>query len=62
MTTSLQQEASAAELAGTFDLYAAEESDAMLAELDERTTEGWLAAIILPRRWEDNLYMRADAG
>ena len=62
MTTSLQQAASAAELAGTFDLYAAEESDAMLAELNERTAEGWLAAIILPRRWEDNLYMRADAG
>ena len=62
MTTSLQQAASAANLTGTFDLYGPEDSEAVLAELDERTAEGWLAAIILPRRWEDNLYMRADAG
>ena len=62
MTTSLQQAASAAGLTGTFDLYGPEDSEAVLAELDERTAEGWLAAIILPRRWEDNLYMRADAG
>lgn len=62
MTTSLQQAASAGNLTGTFDLYGAEDSEAVLAELDERTEQGWLAAIILPRRWEDNLYMRADAG
>ena len=62
MTTSLQQAASAADLTGTFDLYGPEDSEAVLSELDERTAEGWLAAIILPRRWEDNLYMRADAG
>lgn len=62
MTTSLQQAASAGNLTGTFDLYGAEDSEAVLAELDERTEQGWLAAIILPRRWEDNLYMRVDAG
>ena len=62
MTTSLQQAASAANLTGTFDLYGSEESEAVLGELEDRTEEGWLAAMILPRRWEDNLYMRADAG
>jgi len=62
MTTSLQQAASAGSLTGTFDLYGPEKSETVLGELEERTAEGWLAAIILPRRWEDNLYMRADAG
>jgi hypothetical protein len=62
MTVSLGEAASASALTGTFDLYPPDEVEAMLAELDERTAEGWLAAIILPRRWEDNLYMRADAG
>lgn len=62
MTTSLEQAASAGNLSGTFDHYGPEETEAVLAELEERTAGGWLAAIILPRRWEDNLYMRADAG
>jgi hypothetical protein len=47
---------------GTSDIYTPDEMDNFVSELRERTAQGWLAAIILPRRWEDNLYLRCDAG
>jgi hypothetical protein len=62
LSTSLETEASANALIGSFELYTLEESETMLEQLEARTEEGWLAAIVLPRRWEDNLYLRCDAG
>jgi serine/threonine protein kinase len=62
LSTSLQIKASADQVSGSFDLYQPKESEAILEQLNTRVTEGWLAAIVLPRRWEDNLYLRCDAG
>lgn len=62
LSTSLVSQASAAELAGEADLFAPAESDLFLSELHGRVAKDWLAFIILPRRWEDNLYLRCDAG
>ena len=62
LTTSLVEEASATHVTGTADLYQPDEAEAYLSELADRVAEGWLAAILLPRRWEDNLYLRCDAG
>jgi len=62
LTTSLKEKASAEHLQGEIDLYNPDEVNIFLSNLEERISEGWLAAIILPRRWEDNLYMRCDAG
>ncbi|MDY6874208.1 MAG: hypothetical protein SVR81_09635 [Chloroflexota bacterium] len=62
LTTSLQEESSASDMTGEFELYSPDEGEAFLAELPERVEQGWLAAILLPRRWEDNLYLRCDAG
>jgi len=62
LTTSLKSTASAAHMTGTADLFTPDEVDVFLSELQERTDNGWLAYIILPRRWEDNLYLRCDAG
>jgi serine/threonine protein kinase len=44
------------------ELYKIKELETFLPKLQERTSQGWLAAIILPRRWEDNLYLRCDSG
>jgi len=62
LTTSQAAAASASALTGTADLYTLDEMGAFLSEIESRATEGWLAFIILPRRWEDNLYLRCDAG
>lgn len=62
LTTSLQAQASAAQLQGVADLFTPEETESFLSELDMRVADDWLAFIILPRRWEDNLYLRCDAG
>ena len=62
LTTTLVDKASASQVTGTADLYNPEEAEVFLSELSERVAEGWLAAILLPRRWEDNLYLRCDAG
>jgi hypothetical protein len=62
LTTSLREKASASHMEGTSDIYTPDEMDNFVSELRERTAQGWLAAIILPRRWEDNLYLRCDAG
>jgi serine/threonine protein kinase len=62
LTTSMEEESSASHLAGTADLYPPEETETFLSELADRVAEEWLAFIILPRRWEDNLYLRCDAG
>ncbi len=62
LTTSLGEKASASHLQGTADIYTPDEVETFLSELQERTIQGWLAAIILPRRWEDNLYLRCDSG
>ena len=62
LTTSLRTLASASHLRGTIDLYRLDEVEAFLSELQARVAEGWLAAIFLERRWEDNLYLRCDSG
>ena len=62
LTTSLAEEASATQITGTADVYAPEDAEPFLSELNNRVAEGWLATIMLPRRWEDNLYLRCDAG
>ena len=62
LTTSLQAQSSASHLAGEMTLFSPGETNTFLAEIDDRVSNEWLAAIILPRRWEDNLYLRCDAG
>lgn len=62
LSTSLAAEASAAPLAGEADWFDLEETDNFLSQMDERVRNGWLAFLVLPRRWEDNLYLRCDAG
>lgn len=62
LTTSLQQQASAVQLAGEADFFTGDEVDLFLTELHSRLDENWLAFIVLPFRWEDNLYLRCDAG
>lgn len=60
-TTSLAK-ASADHLSGEAELFASTEVEIFLAELDARVEDNWLAFLIFPRRWEDNLYLRCDAG
>jgi hypothetical protein len=62
LSISLENEASAANLAGVADLYDPQDVESFLDELDERVANEWLAFLITPRRWEDNLYLRCDAG
>lgn len=62
LTSSLQDKASAAQLTGVADLYTNIEIEAFLEELQTRVADDWLAFIVLPRRWEDNLYLRCDSG
>lgn len=62
LTTSLEAQATASQLRGVMELYKPNETEAFLSSLDSRVADGWLAFIILPRRWEDNLYLRCDAG
>ena len=62
LTVSQKEQASASNLVGTVDLYSMDETHQFLAELDTRISENWLAFIVLPYRWEDNLYLRCDAG
>jgi len=62
LSTSLENEASAAKLSGVADLYQVADVQSFLEELEERVEDAWLAFLILPRRWEDNLYLRCDAG
>ncbi len=62
LTTSLENRASANHIKGMADLYQPDEVDLILSELVSRVDDGWLPFIILPRRWEDNLYLRCDAG
>ncbi len=62
LTTTMAVEASAVNLAGEMDLLKPEEIATFLSELSHRVADNWLAFLILPRRWEDNLYLRCDAG
>jgi len=62
ITTSQQEQASASHLAGNVDLFKVDETQTFLSQMDSRIADDWLAFIILPRRWEDNLYLRCDAG
>ncbi len=55
-------ESSADQLSGNLELYSPEESETVLEQLNSKVAEDWLAAIVLSRRWEDNLYLRCDAG
>lgn len=47
---------------GEMVLFEATKTELMLQEYDQRLDEYWLPLIILERRWEDNLYVLADAG
>lgn len=62
LSTTLEEKASALTLAGETDLYSVDETEQFLAEMPDRVSAGWLAYLILARRWEDNLYLRCDAG
>lgn len=62
LSTSLKAKASATQLSGVADLYSLDETEKFLTNLDGRVADEWLAFIILPRRWEDNLYLCCDAG
>jgi serine/threonine protein kinase len=62
ITTSKARQASAEHLQGESVLYLPEEVGSFLKVMDEKLADGWLAFMILPRRWEDNLYLRCDSG
>lgn len=62
LSTSQAEDASATTLKGEAALFSTEETENFLSELHDRTANDWLAFIILQRRWEDNLYLRCDAG
>ena len=62
LTTSQKKRSSASHLTGIVDLFEMEETQPYLSEIEDRMDEDWLAFIILPRRWEDNLFLRCDAG
>lgn len=62
MTTSQAKRASAESLAGEAVLYLPDEIPSFLDEMHNRLADHWLAYMILPRRWEDNLYLRCDSG
>lgn len=62
MTTSQAKAASAESLGGEAALFLLDEIEDFLAEMESRLNEKWLAFLILPRRWEDNLYLRCDSG
>ncbi len=62
LTTSQVKEASAENLEGEVALYLPDETESFLGEMESRVREQWLAFLILPRRWEDNLYLRCDSG
>ena len=62
MTTSQVKRASAKSLTGEAVLYLPDEISSFLDEMENRMKDHWLAYLILPRRWEDNLYLRCDSG
>lgn len=62
MTKSQVTQASAEGLAGEAVLYLPDEIPAFLNDIEPRLEDHWLAYLILPRRWEDNLYLRCDSG
>jgi serine/threonine protein kinase len=62
ITATLESKASARQLHGSMDLMKPEEVEVFLSEIDARVADAWLAFIILSRRWEDNLFLRCDAG
>jgi hypothetical protein len=62
MSTSQATKASAEGLSGEATLFLDEEIEQFLEEMETRLQEDWLAFLILPRRWEDNLYLRCDSG
>jgi serine/threonine protein kinase len=62
LSTSLVEKSSALHLSGEAELYSTDETQDFLSQLKEQTAEGWLAFMVLPRRWEDNLYLRCDSG
>ena len=62
LSTSQRQKASADQVTGIVDLFELNEVPQFLSEMDKRVAEGWLAFLVFPRRWEDNLYLRCDSG
>lgn len=62
LTKTLEETASASQLSGTAELYAPDEVEIFLNLLQQKVEEGELAFFVFPRRWEDNLFLRCDAG
>lgn len=62
LTKTSQLTSSGHSVQGKMVLFNASETEQMLREFDQRLEEQWLPFIILERRWEDNLYVLADAG
>jgi len=54
--------ASADHLSGSAEMFEAGELEDFLSQMENLVNDGWLVFILMPRRWEDNLYLRCDAG
>ncbi len=62
LTKSMEMEASGMQISGQLVEFDPSETEKMLAEFDQRLSDGWLPFLLLERRWEDNLYLLCDAG
>jgi serine/threonine protein kinase len=62
LTKSLEEKASAAQISGNAEFFTPDEVPDFLEQLENRVSAGWLAFLVLPHRWEDNLYLRCDSG
>jgi hypothetical protein len=58
----LEKQGNASSIRGTLALFDLDEIQDVIDQLEERLQDGWLAFLILERRWEDNLYLLCDAG
>lgn len=62
LTKTLQLESSGSQLSGNAEFYSPGEHLDFLEVLENKVKSGWLAFIVLPHRWEDNLFLRCDSG
>ena len=58
----LEKQGEASSIRGTLALFDLDEIQDVIDQFEERLQDGWLAFLILERRWEDNLYLLCDAG
>ena len=58
----LEKQGEASPIRGTLALFDLDEIQDVIDQFEERLQDGWLAFLILERRWEDNLYLLCDAG